>query len=185
VNRIFEILDGDVASTAAAAGSTVQVTSVNYLRPTEQARKNWKFLGLALTNELLSNTVGATEKTPMGACSDVINGDFAPKKTGAICMSFINCVRCRNYVVTADDLYRLFSFYWRIWRERNRMSKQQWDKQFKHVVRLIDRDIVGNGVTRGIFKQQVVDRERDRALNDPHPFWRTQSIIENIQELSI
>jgi hypothetical protein len=184
VNRIFEILEGDVASTAAAAGSTVQVTSINYLRPTEQSKKNWKFLGLALTNELLTNTIGTTEKTPIGACSDVINGDFAPKKAGLVCMSFINCIRCRNYVVATDDLYRLFSFYWRILSERGRMSKQQWEKQFKHIVRLIDSDIVENGVARGIFKQTVVDHERARARRAPHPFWQTDSIIEDITGLS-
>lgn len=184
VNRIFEILEGDVASTAAAAGSTAQVTSANYLRPTEQSKKNWKFLGLALTNELLTNTIGTTEKTPIGGCSDVINGDFAPKKVWVVCTSFMNCIRCRNYVVTADDLYRLFSFYWRILSERSRMSKPHWEKQFKHIVRLIDRDVVENGIAKRIFTRQFVEHERARARSAPHPFWQTCSIIEDITGLS-
>lgn len=118
VNRVFDLLGGDVVATAAAAGSTVDVTSVSYLRPGEDAKSNWRFLGIALTNELLTKTLGATEKTPVGKCSDVRQGQFAPKKPGAICMNFLNCVRCKNYVVTGEDLYRLFSFYWRVLAER-------------------------------------------------------------------
>lgn len=184
VNRIFEILDGDIVSTAAAAGNTVSVTGTSYLRPGEDAQRNWKFLGIALTEELLTSTVGKTEITPTGKCSDVENGDYAPKREKIICTSFLNCVRCRNYVVTADDLYRLFSFYWRIFAERNRMHPKLWRKQLAHIVRIIDRDIVNAGLTSGVFTQAIVDRERERALRDPHPFWRADSIISDLGELS-
>lgn len=183
VNRVYEILDGDVVATAAAAGNTVRVTSINYLRPGEDAQNNWKFLGEALTEELLTNTVGATEKTPLGRCSDIENGDYAPKKPQIICTSFLNCVRCRNYVVTADDLYRLFSFYWRILAERSRMNPKRWRKHLAHIVRLIDRDVIGTGLSRGVFKQEIVDRERERARLDPHPFWRSESIIRDFGDL--
>ena len=184
VNRVYEILDGDVLATAAAAGNTVRVTSINYLRPGEDAQKNWKFLGEALTEELLANTVGATEKTPLGRCSDAENGDYAPKKPQIICTSFLNCVRCRNYVVTADDLYRLFSFYWRILAERSRMNPKRWRKHLSHIVRLIDRDVIGTGLSRGVFKQEIVDRERERARLNPHPFWRSESIITDFGDLA-
>lgn len=180
VNRVYEILDGDVTGTAAAAGNTVRVTDVNYLRPSENAAANWRFLGLALTHELLTATLGATERTPVGQCSDVHEGEYAPKNTSEACMSFLNCVRCRNYVVTADDLYRVFSFYWCILAERSRMSVQRWQRQLAHIVRLIDRDIANAGVSRGAFKQEVVDRERERARLNPHPFWRSGSVIAEL-----
>lgn len=173
VNRVYEILEGDVASTAAAAGNTIRVTSISYLRPSEDSVNNWRFLGQALTKELLTKTLGATEKTPVGGCSDVRQGEYAPKNQEGPCMSFLNCIRCRNFVVTADDLHRLFSFYWRVLAERARMDARRWKHQFSHIVRLIDRDVVEEGIRRGIFKRHIVEQERERARINPHSFWRS------------
>jgi hypothetical protein len=86
-------------------------------------------------------------------------------------------------VVTADDLYRLFSFYWRVLRERATMDVRRWKKQMAHIVRLIDRDVIEAGVSKGIFKQSLVDRERQRALDDPHPFWRTDMALTDLSSL--
>ena len=184
VNRLYEILDGDLVATAAAAGNTIRITAAHYLLPGENAQSNWRFLGLALTQELLTSTLGATERTPAGRCSDVHSGEYAPKNKAEICMSFLNCIRCRNYVVTADDLYRLFSFYWRLLYERARMNAKRWNKHLAHIVRLIDRDVVDAGVRRGVFKQDQVDRERERARVTPHPFWRSESIIANLSSVA-
>ena len=37
-------------------------------------------------------------------------------------MEFLNCFRCSSFVVTADDLHRLLSFYWLLVRERGRIG---------------------------------------------------------------
>ncbi|MDR6453470.1 hypothetical protein [Variovorax paradoxus] len=184
INRIYEILDGDIAATAVAAGDSVEVTSISYLRPGEDSQKNWKFMGIALVDELLTNTIGATERTPVGRCSDVRDGEYAPKRDGSICMSFFNCLRCRNYVVTADDLYRLFSFYWRILLERTRMIRGRWKHQFSHIIRLIDHDVIQAGIAQGVFKKEQVDSERERARLNPHPFWRSSTIVADIEGLA-
>ncbi len=172
VNRIYELVEGDVVATANAAGNTPRVVDINYLQPNEEAAGNWVFLGKALTEELLTGTLGNSERTPVGRCSDPSQGEYAPKNRGGVCMSFLNCVRCKNYVVTADDLYRLFSFYWRIFSERSRMDPRRWKHQLGHIVRLIDRDIIEKGLSRGILKRDAVERERERARTNPHPFWR-------------
>lgn len=185
VNRVYEILDGDIVSTASAAGNTVKVTDVNYLRPGEHAQKNWRFMGVALVTELLNNTIGATEKTPVGQCSDSEHGDYAPKRDGASCMSFLNCIRCRNYVVTGDDLYRLFSFYWRILSERSRMPPKRWQREFAHIIRLIDQDVIAVGLAKGIFKKALVDSERERARRAPHPFWKSDSIMSDLAKSAV
>lgn len=179
VNRLYEILEGDVVATAAAAGHTLQVAQVSYLRPGENSERNWRFLGLALTQELLSNTLGTTERTPVGRCTDPSRGQYAPKNTTEVCMSFLNCFRCRNYVVTADDLHRLFSFYWRILAERNQMNPRRWKRQLGHIVRLIDRDVIEAGVRKGVFRRSVVEEQRERARSTPHPFWAGESAIVN------
>lgn len=180
VNRIFEILGGDLVATAHAAGNTPAISDQSYLKPGEDAQKNWRFLGHALTNELLTATLGASEKTPVGRCTDTLEGEYAPKDKSAPCMNFLNCLRCRNYIVTGDDLYRLFSFYWRLLRERNRMPKGQWDKHCSHIVRLIDRDVVEPAIERGLFRRDAVDAERLRARHEPHPFWKDDQIISKI-----
>jgi hypothetical protein len=185
VNRVYEILDGDIVSTATAAGNTVKVTDVNYLRPGEYAQKNWKFMGVALVSELLTNTLGATERTPVGQCSDSAHGEYAPKRDGATCMSFLNCIRCRNYVVTGDDLHRLFSFYWRILSERTRIPPKRWKREFAHIIRLIDQDIISEGLKSRVFKKELVETERERARYDPHPFWKIDTIISELAEFAV
>ena len=171
-NRIFELLDGDLATTAIALGNTPQVAGRNYLAPGEDAKRNWQFMGEVLVEELLSRTIGATYKvTPMGRCRDPENGQYAPKREGATCMNFLNCLRYRHYAVTADDLHKLFSFYFRVFAERSRMDKRRWAREYAHIPRLIEDYIVAEGLRRGTFKHAIVEAARERARLKPHPFW--------------
>ncbi|MDO4235033.1 hypothetical protein [Pseudomonas sp.] len=176
-NRIFELTDGDLATTAVALGNTPRVTDQNYLAPTEEARRNWRFMGEVLVGELLTATIGATYKeNPLGHCGDPENGQFAPKREGATCMNFMNCLRCKDYAVTAEDLYKLFSFYFRVLSERSRMYKGRWAREYAHIPRLIDNYIVAEGLRRGVFKTAAVDAARERARTNPHPFWSVDLI---------
>lgn len=176
-NRIFELTDGDLAITAAALGNTPQVADRNYLAPGQDARRNWKFMGEVLVQELQTLTIGATYKdTPMGRCADTVYGQFAPQRKDATCMSFMNCLRCTHYAVTAEDLYKLFSFYFRVLGERSRMDKKRWAREYAHIPRLIDQYIVAEGLRRGIFKTATVEAARERARSQPHPFWSVDLI---------
>ncbi|EMM6791780.1 hypothetical protein DZA07_16300 [Pseudomonas aeruginosa] len=176
-NRIFELADGDLATTAAALGNTLQVADQNYLKPDENSRRNWQFMGGVLVQELLTRTIGATYRdTPMGHCADSENGQYAPKREGATCMNFMNCLRCKHYAVTAEDLYKLFSFYFRVLAERSRMDKRRWAREYAHIPRLIDHYIVAEGLRRGIFKPAAVETARERARTLPHPFWSVDLI---------
>ncbi|AJZ56406.1 MULTISPECIES: hypothetical protein [Burkholderiaceae] len=184
VNRVYEILDGDVVATATAAGNSAVVTMRNYLRSSEETRKNWRFMGILFVEELLTNTLGASERTPVGRCSDTTAGEYAPKRNGDICQSFLNCLRCRSYAVTGDDLWRLFSFYFRILRERPRVDKRRWDRHLAHIPRLIERDVVQAGLRRKLFKPEQVNAARERARLDPHPFWASSTIIDELNSLA-
>lgn len=180
-NRIFELTDGDLTITAAALGNTLPVTDQNYLRPDDNTHRNWQFMGEVLVNELLTRTIGATYKvTPIGRCADSTNGQYAPKREGATCMSFMNCLRCRHYAVTAEDLYKLFSFYFRILAERSCMNKRRWSQNYAHIPRLIDHYIVAEGVRRGIFKTETVEASRELARAQPHPFWSVD-LTDNLE----
>lgn len=176
-NRIFELSDGDLATTAYALGNTPRVADKNYLAPGEDARRNWRFMGELLVEELLTATIGATYKEiPSGRCADPVNGQFAPKREGAICMNFINCVRCKHYAVTAEDLYKLFSFYFRVLAERSRMNKRRWARELAHIPRLIDDYIIAEGLRRGTFKPAAVEAAKQHARAQPHPFWSVDLI---------
>lgn len=176
-NRIFELTDGDLATTAAALGNIPRVADQNYLAPDANARHNWQFMGGVLVQELLTRTIGATYKdTPMGRCADTMNGQYAPKREGATCMSFMNCLRCKHYAVTAEDLYKVFSFYFRVLAERSRMDKWRWAREYAHIPRLIDHYIVAEGLRRGIFKAAAVEAAREHARTLPHPFWSVDLI---------
>lgn len=171
-NRIFELTDGDLAITAAALGNTPRVADQNYLAPSENTRRNWRFMGELLVEELLTATIGATYKeNPLGRCADPVNGQFAPQREGATCMNFMNCLRCKHYAVTAEDLYKLFSFYFRVLSERSRMDKRRWAREFAHIPRLIDDYIIAEGLRRGTFKPAAVEVAKKRARSQPHPFW--------------
>lgn len=171
-NRIFELTDGDLAVTAAALGNTPQIADQNYLKPDENARRNWQFMGEVLVQELLTRTIGTTYRdTPMGHCADPVNGQYAPKREGATCMNFMNCLRCKHYAVTAEDLHKLFSFYFRVLAERSRMDRRRWEREYAHIPRLIDHYIVAEGLRRGTFKFAIVEAAREQARTQPHPFW--------------
>ena len=183
VNRVHEILDGDLVATAVAAGNQPHITERYYLRPGEEAERNWRFMGQCLVDELRSGTLGATERTPVGRCSDVHMGEFAPKHGGELCQSFLYCLRCRNYVVTGDDLWRLFSFYWRVLREQPRTSPHRWRQQLAHIPRLIERDVVAAGLASKVFTSAQVDAARERARHDPHPFWAGPTTLSDLEAL--
>lgn len=183
-NRIWELLGGDLASTAIALGNTPRVADNNYLAPNEEARSKWRFMGEVLVRELLTETIGVTYKeTPTGRCSDLENGQYAPKREGATCFNFTNCLRCKNYAVTADDLYKLFSFYFRVLAERSRMDKRRWEREYAQIPRLIDKYIVAEGVRRGTFKLADVEAARELARIQPHPFW-SFDLIERLEVFS-
>lgn len=183
-NRVFELTHGDLAATANAIGSTLQITDQNYLAPSHSTRRDWRFMGEVLVEELMSNRIGASYKqTPLGRCAESFQQQYAVNREGATCMNFTNCLRCQHYAVTAEDLYKLFSFYFRVLAERSRMDKKRWAKNYAHIPRLIDTYIIKEGLRRGVFKSKDVEAARERARNIPHPFW-SFDLIENLQVLT-
>lgn len=174
-SRIFEILNGDASGTARALGDTKYVTETSYLAASKESKKKWRFMGELLVNELLTNTIGATyHQTPVAKCSNSIQGS---EQTSSLpCTSFMNCIRCTHFAVTADDLYKLYSFYFRIYSERSKMAKQRWEKELSHIPRLIEHYVVEEGLRRGIFKLQQVNEAKARAKMRPHPFWSADTI---------
>lgn len=176
VNRLWRLSGGDPFAVARLAGHSVKVMDSHYLLPTLEMERDHKFLGEALvtswrgkmkSGETARSVIPiSTENTPVGKCSDPYQGERAPK-SGNACVDFLSCFRCRSFVITDDeeDLHRLYSFYWFIVRERERIGKSQWGKVYGWIMRMIDEQVTSK------FSTVRVARTRREAHDHPHPFW--------------
>jgi hypothetical protein len=177
-HRLWHLSGGDLVATAAIMGHAPQVADNNYLACTNEMRENATFVGEALPDIYRNGEQGDAngdvipiipmDKTPVGRCKDPYGGDKAPKD-GTPCDDFFACFGCRSYAVVGspEDLYRLFSFYWFLEREKERARSNDWLEQFHNTMRLID------AFTLDKFDRDVVLAAKERARVDPHPFWKS------------
>ena len=169
VNRMWELSDQDPLIAARQGKHSPYNANRHYWEAPPEAEANMRFLGEARINELRAS-YGAKENTPVAGCKDTLNGHRAPKN-GSVCTEILNCFRCRSFVVTEDDLYRLLSFYWAVVRERDSYGIKNWNKYLRHIIRIIDEDIAPQ------FDKQVEHSIREKAKTQPHPFWRDLTMI--------
>jgi len=172
-NRIWELSGGDPFVTAALANHMVKVSQTHYLEAPKEAEKSFNYMGKVRTEELLSYVEVIENNTPVSKCSDIPN---RTDKNGnkIYCTDFLSCVRCRNMVVTKEDLYRLFSFYWLIVYEREQIGAKRWSKYFAHIIRIIDRDIAPQ------FDADYVATIKAEAQSSPHPAWKHRNQLEEV-----
>lgn len=172
-NRIWELSGGDPFVTAALANHSVKVSQTHYLEAPKEAEKGFNYMGKVRTEELLSNVEVIENNTPVSKCSDIPN---RTDKNGnkIYCTDFLSCVRCRNMVVTKEDLYRLFSFYWLLVYERKQIGTKRWSKYFAHIIRIIDRDIAPQ------FDADYVATIKAEAQVKPHPAWKHRNQLEAV-----
>ena len=132
---------------------------------------NFAYLGEVRVREMLdANVADLKQNTPVAGCMDPRNGHRAPKD-GSPCTEVLACFRCRSCIVTQDDLYRLFSFYWSVIEDRHTGDRKGWRKLFRHIVRLIDDDIAPQ------FDPEVAEATRAKAKVDRHPYWRDLTML--------
>ena len=175
-NRLFTLSGQDPFLTARLGGHTPKVSDNHYLEAPESAEKDWRLMGEVRTEELLRHSKVAplsTEDTPVARCRDTLNGENAPKN-GEHCQKFLACFRCRSFVVTGDDLYRIFSLYWMLVGMRQKMGASAWKRVYGHIIRIIDQEITPQ------FDTELLSIQRQRAKIDPHPFWRDPERLEAI-----
>lgn len=175
-NRIFTLSGQDPFLTAKLGGHTIKVSNNHYLEAPVSAEKDWRLMGEIRTEELLNYGTFdqvSTHNTPVARCMDTINGERAPKN-GEHCQKFLNCFRCRSFLVTGDDLYRVFSIYWLLVQMRQKMGASAWKQVYGHIIRIIDQEITPQ------FDAELVSIQRQRAKVDPHPFWRDPERLESV-----
>jgi integrase len=175
-NRIWMLSGRDLIVTAKLGGHSLKVSSDHYLAAPPEAEKQFRLMGEVLTRELLEDpkvTALPAENTPVSKCRDSLNGQFAPHRNGEHCTNFLACVRCRSFVVTQDDLWRLYSFYWLLVHEREHIGSRKWSRYYGHIIRIIDREIAPR------FAPEVVEAARRKARENPHPFWLHRDQLED------
>jgi hypothetical protein len=99
-------------------------------------------------------------KTPEHADATVV------EEIESICKKFLACFKCPNMMVFEDDLWRLFSFEYRLLSERSKIHPDHWLKTYAPIIRRIDRQIAP------LFPDNVVAEARAKAIQTPHPTWR-------------
>jgi len=174
-NRLFTLSGQDPFLTAKLGGHGIKVSNNHYLAAPESAEKDWRLMGEIRTEELLNHGKVAplpAQNTPVARCRDTVNGELAPKN-GEHCQKFLACFRCRSFVVTADELHRVFSLYWALIRMREKMGASAWKRVYGHIIRIIDQEVTPK------FDTELVRIERQRAKVDPHPFWRDPDLLED------
>ncbi|AYO24066.1 hypothetical protein D0856_29050 [Vibrio owensii] len=171
VNGIYELSGEDLVAAAHAARHQHQSTTDHYLRAPEEARKN---LGRAAEIRVVNILNEDEEKTPMGTCKDTKYGDRAPKD-GRICTDFLACFRCKSFVITLDDLWKLYSFYWAIIRNRDSFGRKNWKKYLKDILRVIDEHIEPRCIELNALPQ--VQTMKEKARTTPHPYWKNLDML--------
>jgi hypothetical protein len=170
-NRIWEISGNDPYITASMNNHSLKVSNDNYLEAPPDAEKNWRLMGEIRVQKLLGEF---EEKTPIASCKS----DLFKSKPGLItpCTSFLNCYRCRNFVVTKDDLFRLYSFYWLLVRERKYINIKKWKRYYSSIIRCINEEISPK------FSHADIERNRSKAKTNPHPYWGSRELLSIYHE---
>ena len=176
-NRLWALSGGDLIATAALMGHDPKVADTHYLACTQKIRENATFVGETLADVYRSGAPIQKVipilpgKSPTGRCKDPYQGDKAPKN-GEPCDDFFSCFTCKSYAIvgSAEDLHRLFSFYWFLEREMNRARTQDWREEFHNTMNLIDR------FTRDKFSDELVTTAKFRAKVEPLKFWASYSV---------
>ncbi|KFI13654.1 hypothetical protein IX95_00170 [Vibrio sp. B183] len=171
INGIYELSGEDLVAAAYAAKHQHQSTTNLYLRAPEEAKKN---LGRAAEIRVTNILSEREEKTPMGTCKDTKNGDRAPKN-GKTCADFLGCFRCKSFVITLDDLWKLYSFYWAVIRNRDNFGRKNWKKYLKDILRVIDEHIEPRFIELNALLQ--VQAMKEKARTTPHPYWKNLDML--------
>ena len=171
VNRIFDLSGNDPLVTARHGGHSIQTANSHYWEPPKEAEANHKKMMNDRVQTLIATDLkGGEQRTPLAHCRDTVNGQRAPKN-GEHCTEVLACFRCKSFVVTKDDLDRLYSFYWSLVEDRKNSDTKTWKKHFRHIRQVIDEDIAPQ------FDAAEIAKIKEDAKINRHPFWKDLTML--------
>lgn len=164
--RAFELSDGDPFVVARILNNTPKITNQHYLTPPQESVPDFFEAMNQLATKLSMPLPTRIIKTPNGGCSDPLHGKYAPKDGVTYCERWLHCFKCPHQCITGDpdDLWRLYSFYWTLQRNGQRIRRMPISGLFRFVVRALETLVMDR------FGQKA-KTAMERARHDPHPFW--------------
>jgi hypothetical protein len=175
INGIYSLSGEDLLVTAQQAKhGNANTTDNHYLEAPESSKRNLGLAGEIRVKQLLGNEA----QTPMAHCKDNKNGHKAPKN-GTLCTDFLGCFRCKSFVITGDDLYKVFSLYWAIMRSRDGFGRKDWKRHLRHILRVIDEEVVPEFAKHNLLHE--VEATKAHAKHTPHPFWKNLDMLRLTQ----
>lgn len=172
---------GDIRKVQLALGhGSAETTARHYISLPIEAERNHVFVGHAMTgwvtssDEAKAKALAADGKMPLENVRELLLGGYNTaiarcrnpfREDGEVCSKYMACFKCPQMVVFEDDLWRLYSFYFRLLSERNKIAPHHWVKTYGWVIKTIDRDIAPQ------FEAPVVADAKHRAQETPHPVW--------------
>lgn len=173
---------GDIRRVQQALGhANAQTTARHYVdTPLESERDHAivvngmvsQFTRIEVDGKIL---LAADGKIPLQDMKDLLAGGYNTgiarcknpfRENESVCMKFFHCFKCPSMMVFEDDLWRLFSFYYRLLSERAKINAAHWLKTYGPIIRRIDTDIASQ------FPADTVEAVRLKAQKEPHPTWK-------------
>lgn len=173
---------GDIRKVQKALGHVSPALTVQrYLPPVmPEAERNHAFVGQAMVGWATSKDpstvikLAADGKIPLQDAAEILAGGYNTavarcqnpfREDDGVCGKYLSCFKCPSMIVFEDDLYRLFSFYYRLLAERPKIPPHRWMKIYGWVIKTIDEQIAVQFVT------SIVADAKKRAIDTPHPAW--------------
>ncbi len=173
---------GDVRRVQQALGhASARTAARHYIGVLPESERNHSFVIEGMTSQFTRHVVegkvllAADGSIPASDVKDLLTGGYNTgiascqnpfRDADSVCKKFFSCFKCPSMMVFEDDLWRLFSFYYRLLSERAKIGPAQWLKTYAPIVKRIDVDIASQ------FPPIAVNDARLRAQASPHPAWR-------------
>lgn len=171
----------DIRKVQMALGhGSAETTARHYVSLPIEAERDHVFVGQAMVgwvtsaDEAKANALAADGKMPLENVRELLRGGYNTvvarcrnpfRDDGEICGKYMACFKCPQMVVFEDDLWRLYSFYYRLLSERNKIAPHHWVKTYGWVIKTIDQEIALQ------FDAQLVENAKRQAQSIPHPAW--------------
>jgi integrase len=173
---------GDILRVSQALGhASVETTARSYINLPLEADRNHALVMDGMVSSFIKTEVegkvmlAADGKIPLQGIKDLLPGGYNTgiarcqnpfRENESVCKKFFTCFKCPSMMVFEDDLWRLFSFYYRLLSERSKINPNHWLKTYGAIIHRIDNDIAPQ------FPSEIVKAAKLKAKDDPHPTWR-------------
>jgi len=171
----------DIRKVQAALGHVTPTTTArHYITVPDESIRNHLFVGSAMTGWATTDNNGQIEKLaadgelPLDVAENLLSGGYNTliarcknpfRNNDKICEKYLPCFTCSQMVVFEDDLWRLYSFYYKLLFEQVKINSSDWMKTYGPVINIIDIEIAPQ------FPPDLVTEAKERAKATPHPAW--------------